>query len=637
MSEEESRDNGGDVKEEVLDSLLPKFDEEDNAFMDEDEAIDKRKRASARSSQNPSPQKKAGDKEDDEDDDQGAEEENNTSGRMEADEDTKEGADDDDEAERKKKELQRRRALLEAENAEREKALAKLKEEAMEFDESERDKKKRLEEEARKIKEKIKQELKSQEKTKPGEKRKNDSDSDDSDSDSSSSDSSSDSDSDDEDKKKEKKKNGEAKGDEKDKENRDSRKNRISPIRFEPSDDRRNTGDLLDDRVADDGPPGAEGARPGPRDGAPRGGGGGGGGGPVDFAAKLKYIFRDARFFLMKSHNFENVSLAKAKGVWSTPPQNEYKINQAFDQCSNVILVFSVKESGRFQGFARVAAESSHSLPPVNWVLPPGLSSRALGGIFKIDWVSRKDLSFNVTSSLYNRWNDGKPVKIGRDGQEIEPFTGDQLCRLFPPDENIDIAAIAHKAKVKYRSKRDNLGEDAMRQMRTGGDDRRGGRGGRRSMSPGRGGPPKRMRRSDGDYDNGPNWRNGGRRDDGPSYSDYMRTYHHSRGGMMPHGGPPGPWGWGGPGPYDAPPSRADRSYEKDVEAFLRQTSSSSGGGGGRSASARRPNERSGGKERRRSGSRERDGKRRDRDEGRNREGRSGGRDRDEDRRRDRR
>ena len=76
------------------------------------------------------------------------------------------------------------------------------------------------------------------------------------------------------------------------------------------------------------------------------------------------------------------------------------------------------------QGYARVAAESSHNIAPVNWVLPPGLSSKALGGIFKIDWVSRKDLSFNVTAHLYNRWNDGKPVKIGRDGQEIEPITG---------------------------------------------------------------------------------------------------------------------------------------------------------------------------------------------------------------------
>ena len=42
----------------------------------------------------------------------------------------------------------------------------------MEFDETEREKKKRLEEEARKIKEKIKQELKTQEAGKTGEKRK---------------------------------------------------------------------------------------------------------------------------------------------------------------------------------------------------------------------------------------------------------------------------------------------------------------------------------------------------------------------------------------------------------------------------------------------------------------------------------
>jgi len=510
----------------------------------------------------------------------------------------------------------------------------------MEFDETEREKKKRLEEEARKIKEKIKQELKTQDSGKNGEKRKaeDNSDSEDSDSDSSDSgdsDSDSDSDSGDDEKKDEKTNGGDAKKEsqEEKQENRDGRSKRISPIRFEPStSDKRNSGDLLDDRVEDHGPPG-EMSRPGGM-GRPAG--------PVDFTNKLKYIFRDARFFLMKSHNFENVSLAKAKGVWSTPPQNEYKINQAFDQCSNVILVFSVKESGRFQGYARVAAESSHNIAPVNWVLPPGLSSKALGGIFKIDWVSRKDLSFNVTAHLYNRWNDGKPVKIGRDGQEIEPITGDQLCRLFPADENIDIAAIAHKAKVKYRAKRDKLGEDALRQLGARNGDRSGGsgRGGRRrSTSPGGGpGAPKRPRRSEGDYDSrsGPYGR---RHDDkgGPSYSDYMRTYHTSK-GMYPSSSAPMPYGWGGP--YEDP-SRADRSYEKDVEAFLRQTSSS-----GRSSSSRRPAERSSGKERRGHGSgspdrRDRDGKRRERDDaGRSRDSdRSRGRrdERDDDRRRDRR
>lgn len=52
----------------------------------------------------------------------------------------------------------------------------------------------------------------------------------------------------------------------------------------------------------------------------------------------------------MKSNNHENVMLSKARGVWSTPPQNEAKLNRAFNEYRNVILLFSVKESGKFQG-----------------------------------------------------------------------------------------------------------------------------------------------------------------------------------------------------------------------------------------------------------------------------------------------
>jgi hypothetical protein len=52
----------------------------------------------------------------------------------------------------------------------------------------------------------------------------------------------------------------------------------------------------------------------------------------------------------MKSGNEENVATAKAKGVWSTPPQNEAKLNLAFEECRNVLLLFSVKESGKFAG-----------------------------------------------------------------------------------------------------------------------------------------------------------------------------------------------------------------------------------------------------------------------------------------------
>ncbi|KAF2902905.1 hypothetical protein ILUMI_03282 [Ignelater luminosus] len=166
-----------------------------------------------------------------------------------------------------------------------------------------------------------------------------------------------------------------------------------------------------------------------------------------DYMTKLNYLFRDARFFVIKSNNAENVTLSKAKGVWSTLPQNEANLNQAYRESRNVLLIFSVKESGRFAGFARLHGESRHDVPAISWVLPPGLSAKALGGVFKVDWICRKELPFSETMHLYNPWNDGKPVKIGRDGQEIEPRVAEELCRLFSEDEGIEMTPILRLSK----------------------------------------------------------------------------------------------------------------------------------------------------------------------------------------------
>ncbi|XP_053219318.1 YTH domain-containing protein 1 isoform X4 [Podarcis raffonei] len=171
----------------------------------------------------------------------------------------------------------------------------------------------------------------------------------------------------------------------------------------------------------------------------------------ADQTSKLKYILQDARFFLIKSNNHENVSLAKAKGVWSTLPVNEKKLNAAFRQARSVILIFSVRESGKFQGFARLASESHHGGSPIHWVLPAGMSAKMLGGVFKIDWICRRELPFTKSAHLTNPWNEHKPVKIGRDGQEIEPECGTQLCLLFPPDESIDLYQVIHKMRHKRR------------------------------------------------------------------------------------------------------------------------------------------------------------------------------------------
>lgn len=146
-----------------------------------------------------------------------------------------------------------------------------------------------------------------------------------------------------------------------------------------------------------------------------------------DYMTKLNYLFRETKFFVIKSNNAENVRISKTQGVWSTLPQNEQNLNQAYRECRNVLLIFSVKESGKFAGIARVAGESRRDGPTVEWELPPGISAKALGGVFDIDWICKKELSFTCTTHLHNPWNEGKPVKIGRDGQEIEPKVAEEL------------------------------------------------------------------------------------------------------------------------------------------------------------------------------------------------------------------
>ncbi|KAJ9579446.1 hypothetical protein L9F63_024445, partial [Diploptera punctata] len=333
------------------------------------------------------------------------------------------------------------------------------------------------------------------------------------------------------------------------------------------------------------------------------------------YITKLNYLFRDARFFVIKSNNAENVTLSKAKGVWSTPPQNEAKLNQAFRESRNVLLIFSVKESGKFAGIARLDCESRRDVPPISWVLPPGLSAKALGGVFKVDG---KELPFTKTQHLYNPWNEGKPVKIGRDGQEIEPRVAEELCRLFPIDEGIDMTPILRKSKEAARLVRPRMSRSArhreamaapphVRQLRT------QGRGGHGHISGSRG---RRRRYMDEEYDARPKRNRGpsmymstlfkdGRRERSPvrfpvprdsrsyngvqNYTSFMRELH-SRGAPplnpMPYPPPP-PFVDSLPPPpryYEGPPlpeypstmrsSRSEkRSYDRSVEEFLRRTS----------------------------------------------------------------
>jgi len=64
----------------------------------------------------------------------------------------------------------------------------------------------------------------------------------------------------------------------------------------------------------------------------------------------------------------------------------------------------------------------------------------AVGGTFRVVWLRRYDLPFGATEHLTNPLNEGKPVKIGRDGQELPSDVGEALVALI--EEGADAAGV---------------------------------------------------------------------------------------------------------------------------------------------------------------------------------------------------
>ncbi|NXA92187.1 YTDC2 helicase, partial [Melanocharis versteri] len=110
------------------------------------------------------------------------------------------------------------------------------------------------------------------------------------------------------------------------------------------------------------------------------------------------------RYFIMKSSNLQNIDISQQKGIWSTTPSNERKLNGAFWESSMVYLIFSVQGSGCFQGFARMSSAIGCEKSQ-DW------GSAGFGGVFKVDWIQKESIPFQFAHHLLNPWNDSKKVQ----------------------------------------------------------------------------------------------------------------------------------------------------------------------------------------------------------------------------------
>ncbi|XP_036365710.1 3'-5' RNA helicase YTHDC2-like isoform X2 [Octopus sinensis] len=130
------------------------------------------------------------------------------------------------------------------------------------------------------------------------------------------------------------------------------------------------------------------------------------------------------RMFLMKCNNQRNLDTSFSKSIWTTSPNNEKKLNKAFQDGKTVYLIFSIQGSGCFQGYAKMLSTFSKDRS-AEYSMP------GLGATCTVDWLKRGNIPFHNVQHLSNPWNDNKRIQVSRDCQEIEPFVGETLLKQW--------------------------------------------------------------------------------------------------------------------------------------------------------------------------------------------------------------
>ncbi|XP_015747308.1 PREDICTED: YTH domain-containing protein 1-like [Acropora digitifera] len=180
----------------------------------------------------------------------------------------------------------------------------------------------------------------------------------------------------------------------------------------------------------------------------------------------------------MKCNNQRNLDISMAKGIWATTLANEKKLNRAFKETKLVVLIFSVQGSGHFQGYA-------HMTSVIGKEKSPEFGSTSLSGVFSVEWIKKANIPFQQAHHLVNPWNDHKKVQISRDGQELEPKIGEELCKLWDADNSSQggrtprtnnsinrrgkpsVQSDPHPTPSQWQSSQPNLGYTAMQQVYT--------------------------------------------------------------------------------------------------------------------------------------------------------------------------
>lgn len=140
--------------------------------------------------------------------------------------------------------------------------------------------------------------------------------------------------------------------------------------------------------------------------------------------------YKAARFFIIKSFTEDNVHKSMKYQVWSSTPEGNKRLNEAYIKSVAekvpLFLFFSVNGSRQFVGVAKMTSEVDFKETFAHWQ-----QDRKWLGKFKVEWIFIKDIPNKEFKSIIVPSNESKPVTNMKDAQEIPYEQGIIMLEKF--------------------------------------------------------------------------------------------------------------------------------------------------------------------------------------------------------------
>ncbi|GAB68499.1 YT521-B-like family protein [Plasmodium cynomolgi strain B] len=167
------------------------------------------------------------------------------------------------------------------------------------------------------------------------------------------------------------------------------------------------------------------------------------------------------KIFIIKCNQISHLYLSILYGVWATGKNNTRKFITLFKENYTIIFLFSVNESGGFQGYAKMVTMPIKNLYENLW----GPITKRLGGNFRIQWIKIAKIDFDAFKNMKNPCNENLPLKKSRDGTELPLNLASIICnRIYalPSEDFLAGTIYEYKRRINHAAFFENLHKQGL-------------------------------------------------------------------------------------------------------------------------------------------------------------------------------